>query len=299
MDTKFYEQVIESLYEGVYFVNLDGKISYWNRGAERLSGYSKEEVLGRRCADNLLRHVDAIGIPLCTQGCPLAATMRDGKVREAEVFLHHKMGHRVPVSVRSAPMHDDEGKIIGAVEIFTNNAKNLNALEEVEKLQKEVFRDVLTGIGNRRFVEVNLQNFLQGCKEHNVHFGLLFVDIDFFKKVNDTYGHIIGDEVLKMIAKTLANGLRYVDVPCRWGGDEFVLLLPNLDKEGLTGLAERLRMLIENSWLDHNGEQIRVTASFGGTISRPSDSADSILERVDKQVYLSKESGRNCIHIER
>jgi diguanylate cyclase (GGDEF)-like protein/PAS domain S-box-containing protein len=297
MDQEFFKQVMESLYEGVYFVDRDRKISYWNQGAERLTGYSKEEVLGHCCADNILRHVDAKGTPLCIEGCPLSATIEDGKARKAEVFFHHKMGHRVPVLVRAIPMRNQGGDIIGAVEIFTNNVKNINALEEIERLQHEVFRDALTGIGNRRFAELNLRNFLQGCKEHDLAFGLLFVDIDRFKVVNDTYGHTTGDEVLKLVSKTLVNGLRAVDIPCRWGGEEFLILLPNVNYASLWELAERLRMLLENSWLDHNGVQIQVTASFGGTISNTQDERESIVERADKQLYLSKEAGRNCVHI--
>ena len=297
MDPAFYEKLLDSMFDGVYFVDQNRVITYWNAGAERLSGYSRSEVIGRRCADNILRHVDGKGNRLCLKGCPLAETMRDGKSREADVYMHHKMGHRVPVIVRSAPTHDKAGNIIGAVEIFADNSKSANTLKELEQLQQEVFRDPLTKIANRKYAEQQLDNFLAAGRKHGISFGLLFVDIDHFKKVNDSYGHNTGDEVLKAVSMTLSGGLRPVDTACRWGGEEFVLLLPNIDKTSLHKLAERLRMLVESSWLDHHDGQIRVTASFGGTVSRIDDSIKTMIERADEQTYLSKDRGRNCVHI--
>lgn len=297
MDPSFYKTLLESIFDGVYCVDLDRKITYWNAGAERLTGYSKEEVIGRGCDDNILRHVDADGNQLCLTGCPLADTINDGEMREAEVYLHHKMGHRMPVFVRSAPTHDADGSITGAVEIFADNSKSVNTLKELEELQQEVFRDSLTGLGNRKYAEHNIINFLAAGREQEVRFGLLFIDIDHFKKVNDTYGHNTGDEVLKMVSQTLAGGLRATDLACRWGGEEFVVVLPNISKQNLPGFAERLRMLVENSWLEYDGEMIRVTASFGGAISEPGDKIESLVERADQQTYLSKQCGRNCVHI--
>ncbi len=297
MDYSFYKKLLDSMFDGVYFVDENRVITYWNSGAERLSGYTRSEVIGRSCSDNVLRHVDGSGNQLCLRGCPLAETIQDGKTRETEVFMHHKMGHRVPVMVRSAPTHDSEGNIIGAVEIFADNSKNINTLQKLEELQQEVFRDPLTRIANRKYAEHQIDNFLAACRKHGVYFGLLFVDIDHFKKVNDNYGHNTGDEVLKAVSATLSGGLRPVDIACRWGGEEFVLLLPNIDNASLRKLAERMRMLVESSWLDHDDGQIRVTASFGGTVSRLDDTIKTIIERADEQTYLSKDSGRNCVHI--
>src|SRR5215510_10153028 len=118
----FYKNIIDNLYDGVYFVDRDRVINYWNKGAERITGYSAEQTIGRACRDNLLNHVTANGVQLCQDHCPLAAVMQDGKEREAEVFLHHANGHRVPIVVRATAMRDSEGNIIGAVESFSNNS---------------------------------------------------------------------------------------------------------------------------------------------------------------------------------
>ncbi|THB69209.1 MAG: diguanylate cyclase [Desulfovibrio sp.] len=292
----FYRKLLENLYDGVYYVDRDRVVTYWNKAAERISGYSSEEVIGKSCADNILRHVDEHGVELCINGCPLTATIGDGQIREADVFMHHKDGHRVPVCVRGAPIFNDSGEITGAVEVFSNNTKNAHALETIKKLQSEAMQDPLTELGNRRFADLNIDNLVTGATEHGVDFGLLFMDVDHFKVVNDTWGHSVGDRVLSMVAKTIAHGVRPLDIPCRWGGEEFVILLPNINSQALAVVGERLRMLIENSWIEHQGETIRVTASFGGTISGPEDTPATIVSRADAMVYKSKEAGRNRLY---
>lgn len=298
MDIAFYRDLLDSMADGVYFVDQERRVTFWNKAAERLTGYAAEEVMGRSCSNNILRHVDEAGRHLCVNGCPLSATMENGQVGEMDVYLHHKYGHRVPVVVRASPMRGPHGDIVGAVEVFSSNVKNIDMLKELEALRRETLTDQLTGIGNRRFADITMKNLEASLTEHGVPFGVLFVDIDHFKKVNDTWGHHMGDQVLRMVAQTLSHGLRGLDVACRWGGEEFVLLVPNTDAAALAGLGERLRMLVENCWLDHGESRITATASFGGAVSRPGETAAATVGRADRQVYLSKESGRNCVHVE-
>ncbi len=297
MDHDFYRNVLESLTDGVYFVNRNMQVTYWNKGAERISGYPPEEVIGKRCPDNPLRHIDGEGTELCINGCPLAATMEDGLRREANLFMHHKLGHRIPVFVRSSPMYDEKGEIIGAVEVFADDSKHACLIEEMEELRTEVFRDPLTNVGNRRYADIMLERLHNGFQKQGVPYGVLFVDIDRFKCINDRWGHLVGDQVLTMTARTLSGGLRPLDSICRWGGEEFLVLISNVREEGLVKLAGRVRMLVEQSWVDHEGQPIRVTASFGGGVVKNGESAQDVLDRADKQLYLSKKAGRNCVHV--
>ncbi len=298
MDTEVYQQVLDLLGEGVYFVDLNRRVTYWNKAAERLSGYAAQEVVGKRCADNILRHVDELGQELCRKGCPLAATIRDGQTRETEVYMHHKFGHRVPVLVRATPMRDKGGAIVGAIEVFSHNVEYAHVLKELETLRKETLSDPLTGTGNRRYGQMVMRSLETSWAEHQVPFGVIMADIDHFKKVNDTLGHATGDLVLNMVAGTLKNGLRALDVPCRWGGEEFLLLVPNTNAAALLGLAERLRMLVEHSWLEHEGDRIHITASFGAAVSRAGETAEELVARADKMLYASKRAGRNRVSLE-
>ena len=153
---EFYRELLDNLLDGVYFVDAERRITYWNKGAERISGYAAGEVIGSRCSDEILVHVDGQGRCLCTDGCPLQASLDDGEIHEAEVFLHHKDGHRVPVQVRVAPIRAEGGRITGAVEAFTDNATALAALQRVEELQAIAYVDSLTGVANRAFTEIAL-----------------------------------------------------------------------------------------------------------------------------------------------
>ena len=124
MDKHFYQGLLDQISDGVYFVTLDRRITYWNGGAERITGYGAHEVLGHSCAEGILRHVDDAGHQLCVQGCPLLAVMKDGRPREARVYLHHKDGHRVPVTVKGQALRDSGGKIVGSVEVFSSRLSN-------------------------------------------------------------------------------------------------------------------------------------------------------------------------------
>jgi diguanylate cyclase (GGDEF)-like protein len=246
----------------------------------------------------LLRHVDVNGRELCLEGCPLSAAIIDGKPRESNVFLHHKQGHRVPVSVRTSPIRNDHGKIVGAVEIFTDNSSTMQILREFEILKSEVYRDSLTNIGNRKYGEMNLASRSYDWQEHDIPYGVLFMDVDHFKLFNDNHGHKTGDKVLVMVANSILESLRKMDVVARWGGEEFVVILPGATYVIVTAIADRIRMLIENSFIMAADKKLQVTVSVGATVSRPTDTTESVVQRADELMYASKAAGRNQVTID-
>lgn len=293
-----YKKIIDDLRDGLYIVDRERRIVFWNHAAEAISGFSAEEVVGRPCADNLLCHVDGGGTNLCCGDCPLGATVADGPPHEAEIFLHHKDGHRIPVAVRVMPVHDEDGNIIGGVEMFTdisNSAANRLRLEELEKL---ALLDGLTQLANRRYLERELDARLEEMNRYDIPFGVLFMDLDDFKRVNDTYGHETGDRVLKFVAGTLAANSRPFDLYGRWGGEEFVGIVRNVTETNLKHMGQRLRRLVEKSFLlAADGSRLRVTVSIGGTMARPDDTMASILQRADALMYQSKGAGKNRLTV--
>ena len=296
MDTKFYQDLLDQMSDGVYFVTVDRRITYWNGGAERITGYSAEEVVGHSCAEGILRHVSDAGRQLCVQGCPLLAVMKDGKPREALIYLHHKDGQRVPVMVRGQAIRDADGEIVGSVEVFSN--REVSPYAGTRRDRKDDALDFVTGLCSRRFGELHLQTLVQAVSERATTLGVLFVDADHFKDVNDTFGHKTGDEVLRMVGRSMVNGLRRGDIPVRWGGEEFVALLPGITEAGLAAVAERVRMLVENSWIQQGETQVRVTVSVGATMASPSESPDDLTDRADRLMYASKRAGRNRVTVE-
>ena len=292
-----YKDLIENISDGLYLVDHDRKIIYWNRVAEAITGYGPEEVLGRRCRDNILIHVDKDGKSLCRGSCPIDGTLEDGRYRDARVYLHHKDGHRVPVWIRAAPLRDTAGNIIGGAELFTDLSAGNAITERIQELERFSFLDNLTQLANRRFVEMELDSRVSELNRYGVTFGVIFMDIDHFKRVNDTYGHAVGDRVLKTVARTFINTARPSDMMGRWGGEEFVGILQRIDAEGLHQAAERIRNLVETSHIQEDGQMVNVTVSIGGTLSRATDTAQSIVKRADELLYRSKNNGRNCCTI--
>jgi diguanylate cyclase (GGDEF)-like protein/PAS domain S-box-containing protein len=294
----FYKNIIDNLYDGVYFVDRDRRITYWNKGAERISGYTEEQAIGRRCRDNLLNHVTAKGVQLCQDHCPLAAVMEDGKPREAEVYLHHADGYRVPVMVRATALRDEEGRIIGAVESFSNNETVINARRRLQDLHQIAHTDSLTRIGNRLYIERRIRAAIVEFEDNQSRAGLLFMDIDYFKRINDTHGHDAGDLALRMVANTFRLALRATDTIGRWGGEEFVAILHDISSEdALQAAAEKVRSLIETSRLDFNEHSLTVTASIGATLLNSNDTPELLVRRADGLMYRSKQAGGNRVTI--
>ena len=297
-ETDFYKEIIDNLYDGIYFVDRDRVITYWNKGAERITGYPAAQTVGRACRDNLLNHVTDSGIQLCMTDCPLAAVMQDGKPREVEVFVHHADGHCLPVVVRATALRDRTGNIIGAIESFSNNSSVINARRRVSEMRQIIHTDVLTKIGNRRYIEGRLHAVVAEFENTQTAAGLLFMDIDHFKTVNDTYGHDIGDNALRMISNTFRHALRSTDTIGRWGGEEFVAILYGINNDkALSKIAEKVRMLVQVSRLDIDGQSLSVTISIGATRLYSNDTPESIIRRADGLMYRSKQAGRNRVTV--
>jgi len=295
----FYKSLLDEISDGVYFVNRDRVVTYWNKSAEELSGYTGKEVIGRRCADNILVHIDDKGTSLCLTGCPLAAMMADAMPREAHVFMKHKKGHRVPVYVRVKPLRDENDNVIGGVETFSDDSFEVALKDRVNDLERKSLIDSLTGVGNRRFADITLSTRLNELKRYGWPFGVIFIDIDDFKKVNDTYGHNIGDEVLRVLTRTTAGIIREPETSIfRWGGEEFLVVATNCDAEKLFGMAERLRLLAANSSVAKEAGMLRITVSAGVTLAQTTDDAEKIIARADGLLYQAKKAGKNCCRID-
>ncbi|MEO1927402.1 MAG: diguanylate cyclase [Nautiliaceae bacterium] len=170
--------------------------------------------------------------------------------------------------------------------------KELKRKTQQEKILKKLsLIDSLTGTFNRYKTEVSLKQQIAFAKRHQIPLSIIFFDIDHFKKINDTYGHMVGDKVLKGISDLMKNNIREYDIFGRWGGEEFIIILPNTTLEEAREVASKLKTLIENyHFLD-----TQVTCSFGVTILRKNDNIDTLIKRADEFMYQAKKEGRNRI----
>ncbi len=290
--------VLDSLHEAVYFVDTECRIQYWNRGAEELTGYAAEEALGRVCWDNFLAHSDESGCSLCTKPCSQITSQEAGRGWERETFLRHKMGHRIPVNLRVCPVRDGGGKVIGTVEVIRDLTRSKATERRVLELEKLAFRDFLTGLPNRYYTEHKVQQALQDRTHFGRDYGLLMIDLDDFKRINDTYGHNAGDLVLRAVCRELTRGLRSADLVGRWGGEEFLLLAADTSPEALAELAERCRVLVAGASVEWQGSVLNLTASLGATLLRKDEDSTTAVDRADKLMYESKRKGGNRYTIE-
>jgi diguanylate cyclase (GGDEF)-like protein/PAS domain S-box-containing protein len=260
----------DSLMNGIYFVDRKRNITYWNPAAEQISGWRADEVIGKSCKDDILVH-SLGGHELCSKHCPLLAAIEQGKNHELvtySVYLQHKDGYRVPVRVRCVPILDEEEKVVGATEIFEYAYVKEELQHEIKKMGQVAYSDALTNIPNRLHLENALNEWLCAYYDDKPRLAVVMADIDFFKNVNDEYGHNMGDLVLKNVASTLQQNLRTLDIVGRWGGEEFMILLQNIKSEQLDKRLESLRASIENSQVEGGGKTVKVTMSFGCAIPR-------------------------------
>lgn len=301
-----YKEMLENMDIGVYFIDSSSQITFWNKGAEEISGFTKEEVVGKFCHDDILSHVDEKGNKICVLGCPLKATVEDGRVREVVVYLHHKEGYRVRIRVKSFPLYINN-KLVGAGEVFERligNELNKELHElctdiscSVEELKILALYDKLTDLPNRRYLESILESRFMEFEKLHLTFGILFMDIDDFRNFNNTYGHDMGDKVLKVAANTFMSAIRKTDFIGRWGGEEFIGIFPMVSKIELEAIAEKIRVLIENSVLRIGDKKYSITVSIGGTITHAWDDINSLIKRADEKMYISKNAGKNQVTI--
>ncbi len=291
---QFYLDIINQLQDGIYFVDKERQIQFWNHAAEQITGYSAEEIVGKCCQNSGLNHVDKEGRPLCTVGCPLFHTLKDGKQRQDQVLVRHRDGYRVPIRVNIFPIRNGE-EIEGAVEIFTKDSPTVFEDDFIESLSNFAMHDELTALANRRYLESFLSYRFEEYQRFGRSFAVLFADVDNFSQVNNEYGHEVGDRVLKNISASLSRNIRRNDLVGRWGGEEFVGIYAISAPFEIEVIAERFRSLVENTQVVKNGKTIHATVSVGATVVQQEDTIKTVIDRADRLMYESKNSGKNKI----
>lgn len=293
---ELYLSIINHLPDGIYFVDNERKIHFWNKAAEKITGYSADEIVGKNCQNSRLNHIDQKGRPLCSVSCPLFATLSDGKNRRENIYVRHKEGYRVPISANIFPLRKN-GKIIGAVEVFTQNSPAVYEDSLVEHLADLAMHDPLTRLPNRRYLE----SFLEYKISEYMRFGrlcaVLMGDIDNFRHFNNNYGHEAGDRVLVNIASSIKGNMRRDDLIGRWGGEEFVGIYSIRKPEDGAVIGEKFRQMVFHTDLPYGEASLRVSMSIGVTVICAHDTLETLMNRVDHLMYQSKKKGKNCVTV--
>ena len=292
-----YRNLLDSISDGICIVDQNGVITYWNKGAEALTGYNGSDLVGRCCRGSLLMYVDGHGASSCERDCLAVKSLKDGSMHTMEVYARHKDGYRVPVVVRTAPIKNAEGQIVGAVEEIRDNSSKMEYTHKIEDLEKCALLDPLTGVMKKFGVEMNLRSVFGVMHRYGWSYGVFFVDLDDFKKINEIHGRDVGNSVLKMVAKTLTNSVRAVDVVGRWGGEEFIVIAMNVSEDHLHSIANKIRALIAQSGYSMGSEIVRVTASVCATMVLPNDTVSTLLKRIERLMEHNRHTGSDCVSV--
>ena len=282
-------QTVEQSPNSIVISDLDGIITYVNSAFTAKTGYTAEEVLGKKPSILKSGHMQRELYENLWQ------TIKAGKIWEGELYNKKKNGDLFWENTRIAPVMDHEGHIRNFVAINVDITERKQAQDE---LQRIAITDSLTGLFNRRhFFEVAEKEFSRAIRYKRPISVILF-DIDMFKAINDTHGHLIGDQVLAQIGILLTKKEREADLAARYGGEEFVVLLPETNGSGAKNTAERLRNLLEASPVRSEGKEIIFTASFGVAVTDNGTGAeklDHLISHADQALYEAKRIGRNKV----
>jgi diguanylate cyclase (GGDEF)-like protein len=292
-------QVFDMVDIGLIILDRDLRVRHWNRWMQLHSGIYPDKIVGSPVFDifpNLKK-------PRFLKSCKTVLTF--GNFCFFSQKLHHHLFPFQPISsfdsqfkfmqqsCTMGPLRNEKGSI---EYLFISVHDVTEAVNFEQRLLEMNMKDALTGISNRRCLEMHLINEVERHRRYNHPISLIIFDIDFFKHINDAYGHQCGDYILKGIASTIHKSIRSGDVLARYGGEEFCCLLPETDMEAATVLAERFRKKIAQKIYRYHGNRIKVTISLGvATLDEEISTPELFLRKADERLYQAKHAGRNCV----
>jgi diguanylate cyclase (GGDEF)-like protein/PAS domain S-box-containing protein len=283
--------ILEHLYEGLYIVSPERQILYWNQGAEGITGYSRDDVIGKHCFDNILRHIDENGNELCKGSCPLSRAIERGETVSALVYLHHKDGYRVAVAVKCFPRRDEAGAIVGGVELFERKQAGGDELSHDEETSAELYLDEVTKAGNDYYARESLREALAVTKVGGPKCAVMYLDVDGYTEKVEKYGDAMGERILRMATGTFRAMIRRRDIICRLENDDFVIVFQNAGRETLERIARRILTFMRYSFIAAEDEIVSVTLSIGIALAHEGDSADGLIERSRRLMIRSRLNG--------
>ncbi|MPY23860.1 sensor domain-containing diguanylate cyclase [Shewanella sp. YLB-07] len=285
-----FSSVIDAAFDGIITMDDKQRIQLFNHASENIFGYSANEIIGKSITKLMQKKFRSSHSNYIKQFADSDIQSRD-MLSRVMIMAVKKDKSEFPVEITISKI-----SINGKIE-FTAIIRDIsNRIAFIEKLQHQVNTDNLTGLYNRNYFDTQIKDIYHQYKRFGHSFCVLMLDLDKFKVVNDTYGHLIGDKVLQEFAKKAQEVLREVDLLVRFGGEEFIALLPNTQLEAAKDVANRIRNCISQQMvLSQNHEPVTFTVSIGVAEIATDDDTESIVKRADEGLYRAKKSGRNRV----
>jgi diguanylate cyclase (GGDEF)-like protein/PAS domain S-box-containing protein len=294
---EIFRVVLESLQTGVYFVDREQKILFWNEGAEKITGYLRQDVVGCFCRENIVAAENGGKNVLSDAAESVTMVLRDGKPAISEVSLRHKAGHRIFVRLRSVAIRNSHGTIIDAAESFDESLSASDWDRRQRRLADYGCLDEASGVLSKGVTLAHLRENLATFAEHRVPFSILCIEVDQMDHMRATYGLPVVASILHVVGQTLENSLRPTDFLGRIAENRFLAVLTECGLADVEKTAKRVKKMVSSSEIKWWGDEWSVTASFGGATVQVGDTTDSLLERAEKSLAESIASGGNRVHV--
>jgi diguanylate cyclase (GGDEF)-like protein/PAS domain S-box-containing protein len=292
-EADFYRSALEGLRTAVYVVDREARTLFWNDGAERLTGYLRQDVVGRVCGDNFLGETDSENNDLSGARSPAAIVIREGKPMERQISLRHKAGHRILVRLWAFPIRNSQGSIVGVAQSFEETISVADLDRRHTKLATYGCLDQASGVLNHGMIQAHLREALGMFADHPVPFSILCIEIDRLDKIQARDGPAAIAAVLRVVGHTLENSLRPTDFLGRWQENEFLAILTECSGTEISAVSERLRRMVSASKIEWWGDFVPVTISLGGATVKTGDTPEGILLRAEEALRKSKAQGGN------
>lgn len=293
-----YIEILDQLFEPAYIIDNKEKILFWNKAAEKMTGYDAKSIVGKTCRNSSIVHTNENGEKLCLDQCPFQELIDKGKVSEQNLFLNHKTGYRIPVSIRLVPIVNQNNKIIGAIEFFIKRDQFTTTArpDVIKELVKTAYIDSITGLPNKDYMESKIIKILNEAKLNplDTQYGLLVIDIQNLEEFNNDGGLEAGDFLLKIIGQTLTNNLEELTdcFASRWYGGKFIIIINSNKINTLLNWSNKFKTLIEQSII-MGYEKRKVKVSVAGVVVYPEDTLQSLVKSLEQQLQISKKQNNN------
>jgi diguanylate cyclase (GGDEF)-like protein/PAS domain S-box-containing protein len=294
---RFLNTIFESINDPFNIIDSDYRIIKANESYAKMRGKTIEQLIYQRCYEVLQNRKD-----IC-EGCSVKVTFETGEPYTKEKLVSYTGDSKIWLEIYTYPIFDEMGRVVSVIEYTRDITQRKMAEAErdilVDKLQYLYRTDDLTGLLNRRALIEELEDEVRRTKRYKSDLSLIICDIDYFKEVNDNFGHDTGDRVLQNVSDLIKESLRNTDIIGRYGGDEFLLILPETSMGRAKEIADRIRLAVKEFELQMEGNKpIRTTVSLGvAEFNADKENINGLIKRADNALYMAKGKGRNRVYI--
>lgn len=283
-DPEICRDILNGLQIGVSVLDLQKKIVFWSDGAEQITGYSRIDVLGHSCADNILQHCNLSTCEMCADRCPISIALHDAKPTEAMTFIHHKSGHRTQVHTWAIPLRDKHGSIIGIIQTFEGEFA-FGGPGPHESARERGALDDTTGLPNEVVMRAHLRELLGTFGELQISFAVICLEISDLNQFRARYGQVAARSILQVLARTLKNTVWPTDFVGRWSEDRFLVILTACREDALHVVSQRILNMTSSATIQWWGEELSAAVRIGGTVAIVGDGVESVLQRVQQRLH--------------